>query len=91
MEGDLARRLEAAIHSIAHIQIADNSRPNAPGSGQISYAFLLPLIDRVGYRGWVGCEYRSLATAEAGSAEWSLSDRGGMGDVSRCRRPSAEL
>jgi hydroxypyruvate isomerase len=66
MEGDLARRLEAAMPSIAHIQIADNPGRHEPGSGEINYAFLLPLIDRLGYSGWVGCEYRPRAATEAG-------------------------
>ncbi len=68
MEGDLARRLEAAMPEIAHIQIADNPGRHEPGSGEINYAFLLPLIDRLGYEGWVGCEYRPLTTTEAGLA-----------------------
>jgi hydroxypyruvate isomerase len=78
MEGDLARRLEAAMPQIAHIQIADNPGRHEPGAGEINYAFLLPLIDRLGYRGWVGCEYRPLTTTEAGLA-WMAPyrDRGG--------------
>jgi hydroxypyruvate isomerase len=66
MEGDLASRLEAAMPLIAHIQIADNPGRHEPGTGEINYAFLLPLIDRLGYDGWVGCEYRPLTTSEAG-------------------------
>jgi hydroxypyruvate isomerase len=66
MEGDLARRLERAMPRIAHIQIADNPGRHEPGTGEISYGFLLGLIDRLGYDGWVGCEYRPSTTAEAG-------------------------
>jgi hydroxypyruvate isomerase len=68
MEGDLACRLEAAMPLIGHIQIADNPGRHEPGSGEINYAFLLPMIDRLGYDGWVGCEYHPLSTAEAGLA-----------------------
>ena len=68
MEGDLARRLEAAMAAIAHIQIADNPGRHEPGSGEINYPFLLGLIDRLGYAGWVGCEYHPLTTTEAGLA-----------------------
>jgi hydroxypyruvate isomerase len=68
MEGDLARRLEAAMAAIAHIQIADNPGRHEPGSGEINYPFLLALIDRLGYAGWVGCEYHPLTTTEAGLA-----------------------
>ena len=66
MEGDLARRLEAAAPRIAHIQIADNPGRREPGTGEINYGFLLPFIDRLGYAGWVGCEYRPTTTVEAG-------------------------
>ncbi len=74
MEGDLARRLEAAMPRIAHIQIADNPGRREPGTGEINYAFLLPLIDRLGYRGWVGCEYRPTTTVEAGLG-WMAFDQ----------------
>jgi len=91
MEGDLARRLEAAMPSIAHIQIADNPGRHEPGSGEINYAFLLPLIDRLGYGGWVGCEYRPMTTAEAGLA-WMTPyrDRGGKGEASEFRESKAK-
>jgi len=80
MEGDLAQRLEAAMPLIGHIQIADNPGRHEPGSGEINYAFLLPMIDRLGYDGWVGCEYRPLTTAEGGLA-WMAPyrDRGPSG------------
>jgi hydroxypyruvate isomerase len=75
MEGDLARRLEAALSRIGHIQIADNPGRHEPGTGEIAYAFVLPLLDRIGYDGWVGCEYRPLTTTEAGlgwmKADWA--------------------
>ncbi len=75
MQGDLARRLEAAMPRIAHIQIADNPGRHEPGTGEINFAFLLPLIDRLGYRGWVGCEYRPATTVEAGLG-WMEAYRG---------------
>ncbi len=68
MEGDLARRLEAAMPRTAHIQIADNPGRREPGAGEINYGFLLPLIDRLGYDGWIGCEYKPTTTVEAGLA-----------------------
>ena len=64
--GDLARTLEANIHRIGHIQIADNPGRHEPGSGEINYPFLFDLLDRLGYNGWVGCEYRPLTTTETG-------------------------
>jgi hydroxypyruvate isomerase len=66
MAGDLARTLAANIQRIGHIQIADNPGRHEPGTGEINYPFLFDLLDRVGYDGWVGCEYRPLTTTEAG-------------------------
>ena len=45
------------LHSIKHIQIADNPFRHEPGTGEINYNFLLPYLDEIGYEGWVGCEY----------------------------------
>lgn len=66
IQGDLARTLEAHIGRIGHVQIADNPGRHEPGSGEINYPFLFGLLDRLGYAGWVGCEYKPLTTTEAG-------------------------
>lgn len=66
MAGDLARTLEANIGHIGHIQIADNPGRNEPGTGEINYPFLFNLLNRLGYEGWVGCEYKPLGLTEAG-------------------------
>lgn len=66
IQGDLARCIEANIERIGHLQIADNPGRHEPGSGEINYPFLFALLDRLGYAGWVGCEYKPLTTTEAG-------------------------
>ncbi|PKO86404.1 MAG: hydroxypyruvate isomerase [Betaproteobacteria bacterium HGW-Betaproteobacteria-12] len=66
IQGDLARTLQANIERIAHIQIADNPGRHEPGSGEIHYPYLFELLDRLGYAGWVGCEYKPLTSTEAG-------------------------
>jgi hydroxypyruvate isomerase len=58
MEGDLARTLQEYLPQIAHIQVADNPGRHEPGSGEINFSFLLQYLDRIGYAGWVGCEYK---------------------------------
>lgn len=68
IQGDLARTLEANIERIGHVQIADNPGRHEPGSGEINYPYLFALLDRLGYTGWVGCEYKPLASTEAGLA-----------------------
>jgi hydroxypyruvate isomerase len=66
MEGDLAPTLERRHARIGHVQIADTPGRHEPGTGEINYRFLLRHLDRLGWRGWVGCEYRPLTTTEAG-------------------------
>ena len=66
IQGDLARSIEENIAQIGHVQIADNPGRHEPGTGEINYPFLLSLLDRLGYAGWVGCEYKPLTTTEAG-------------------------
>jgi len=66
MEGDLARTIEKNLGRIAHIQLADNPGRNEPGTGEINYPFLYEHLDRIGYAGWVGAEYKPKAGTEAG-------------------------
>ncbi|HEV7800845.1 MAG TPA: hydroxypyruvate isomerase [Burkholderiales bacterium] len=66
MEGDLARTIEANLALIPHMQLADNPGRNEPGTGEINYSFLFDFIDRIGYRGWIGCEYKPKTTTEEG-------------------------
>jgi hydroxypyruvate isomerase len=57
MEGNLAATIERLLARIGHVQIADAPGRDEPGSGEINFAFLLAHIDRLGYAGWIGCEY----------------------------------
>jgi hydroxypyruvate isomerase len=61
MEGDLARTIEANLDAIPHIQLADNPGRHEPGTGEINFPFLFAHLDRLGYAGWVGCEYKPKA------------------------------
>jgi hydroxypyruvate isomerase len=66
MEGELAATMEKHLPRIGHIQLADNPGRNEPGTGEINYPFLFAHLDRIGYAGWIGCEYKPAATTEAG-------------------------
>ncbi len=66
MEGDLARTMENNLAAIEHVQLADNPGRHEPGTGEINYRFLFEHLDRIGYQGWVGCEYKPATTTEAG-------------------------
>jgi hydroxypyruvate isomerase len=66
MEGDLARTIETHLGRIAHFQLADSPGRHEPGTGKINYPYLFELLDRLGYAGWIGCEYKPQAGTEAG-------------------------
>ena len=58
MEGELAGTIKKNLPRIAHMQLADNPARNEPGTGEINYKFLFDYIDKLGYDGWIGCEYK---------------------------------
>ena len=42
---------------IGHVQIAGVPERHEPDVGEVNYPYLFELMDRLGYTGWVGCEY----------------------------------
>ena len=74
-EGDLAKTIAAAFDRIGHIQIANPPDRDEPDDGEINYPYIFRLLDRLGYDGWIGCEYRPRGgTAEglAWAAEYGI-------------------
>ncbi len=65
-EGDICKRMEAYLPLIGHIQIAAVPSRAEPDEGEISYSHVLAEMDRLDYKGWVGCEYKPRAGTEAG-------------------------
>ena len=65
-QGDLVEAFKRLFERIGHVQIADNPGRNEPGTGEIAYGFVLAELDRLGYAGWVGCEYRPKTTTTEG-------------------------
>jgi hydroxypyruvate isomerase len=68
MEGNLAPTIERRLPRIRHMQLADNPGRHEPGTGEINYPFLFDFIDRLGYTGWIGCEYKPAGTTTQGLA-----------------------
>jgi hydroxypyruvate isomerase len=66
MEGDLAAHVRRLAGRYAHVQIAGVPERHEPDRGEVNYDYLLPLLDEVGYDGWVGCEYRPAGDTRAG-------------------------
>ena len=68
MEGELTNTIQKYLPRIAHIQLADNPGRNEPDTGEINYRYLFAHLDRIGYKGWIGCEYKPATTTEIGLA-----------------------
>ena len=66
MEGELAATIAQHLPRIGHMQLADNPGRHEPGTGEINFTFLFEHLDRLGYSGWIGCEYKPTTTTAAG-------------------------
>jgi hydroxypyruvate isomerase len=66
MEGDLANTLTRLLPRIGHIQIADVPGRHEPGTGDIDFPSLFRHLDRLGYTGWIGCEYSPKTSTREG-------------------------
>jgi hydroxypyruvate isomerase len=67
VEGDVATKLRRDFAGIGHIQIAgvpDRHEPDL--HNEVNYPYLFNLIDKLGYSGWVGCEYRPRGNTSEG-------------------------
>ena len=65
-EGDLVRRAEKLLPLIGHVQIAGNPDRNEPDVGEANHLYVLDALDRLGWDGDVGLEYRPKTTTAAG-------------------------
>ncbi len=68
VEGDLAEKFRRWQPHIGHVQIAGVPGRHEPDTGEVNYLYLFDLLDRLGYDGWVGCEYRPADGTRAGLA-----------------------
>lgn len=66
MEGELAGTLARYLPRIAHVQVADNPGRHEPGTGEIRFEFLFAELERLGYDGWIGCEYTPAGRTDIG-------------------------
>ena len=66
LHGDVTMALRAMVGLIGHVQIASVPSRNEPDGEELNWPFLFEELDRVGYAGFVGCEYRPRGRTEAG-------------------------
>lgn len=64
--GDLIHRLEKFLPVIGHLQCAAVPTRHEPDEGEINYPAVFEAVDRLGYQGWIGAEYRPRARTEEG-------------------------
>jgi hydroxypyruvate isomerase len=57
-EGDVSAKLRKYLRRVGHVQIAGVPDRHEPDHGELDYSYVLDLIDELGYRGWIGCEYQ---------------------------------
>ncbi|MCC6777552.1 MAG: TIM barrel protein [Hyphomicrobiales bacterium] len=66
MGGDLIARFEKVFPVVGHVQIAAVPSRAEPDEGEINYPAIFDAVDRAGFKGWIGCEYRPRARTEDG-------------------------
>jgi hydroxypyruvate isomerase len=66
MHGDVAKALEALMPITGHVQIASVPSRHEPDGEELNFPFLFQTLDRLGYAGYVGCEYVPRGETRAG-------------------------
>jgi hydroxypyruvate isomerase len=66
LHGDVTMRMRTMLPTIGHIQVASVPTRNEPMSEELNDTFVFSELDRLGYAGFVGCEYRPKAGTAAG-------------------------
>lgn len=66
IHGDVTMRLRRVIDHLGHVQIASVPSRNEPDGEELNYPFLFEELDRLGYSGHMGCEYRPRGRTEDG-------------------------
>jgi hydroxypyruvate isomerase len=58
IHGDVTMRLRKYMDITGHVQIASVPSRNEPDDEELNYRFLFAELERLGYAGFIGCEYR---------------------------------
>ena len=66
IRGDVTKYLKSIYSYIGHIQIAGIPDRNEPNISEIDYKFIFKIIDGLGYKGWIGCEYNPIEDTVSG-------------------------
>ncbi|MBV8183532.1 MAG: TIM barrel protein [Hyphomicrobiales bacterium] len=66
MEGDILARIGENLARIGHIQISGVPGRSEPDFGELNHREVLAGIDRLGWAGFIGCEYKPRTTTAEG-------------------------
>lgn len=66
IHGDVTMRLRDLMPMVGHVQTASVPDRHEPGTGEMDDFFLFSELDRLGYAGFVGCEYIPAGDTVAG-------------------------
>jgi 2-dehydrotetronate isomerase len=66
MQGDVIMAIREFGHLARHYQIANPPDRGEPDEGEINYRSVFAEIDRSGFQGWIGCEYKPRGATVAG-------------------------
>ena len=66
VDGNLSYLIEKYQGRYAHVQTASLPDRHEPNQGEINYDYIFDLLDKVGYKGYVGCEYNPADDTVAG-------------------------
>ncbi|CAI1535145.1 Hydroxypyruvate isomerase [Serratia quinivorans] len=66
VDGNISGLMAALAGRYAHIQIASVPERHEPDDGELNYPWLFAQLDRLGYTGWIGCEYKPRGNTRAG-------------------------
>ena len=83
VSGDLLTRFEKHLPLIGHVQIAAVPSRAEPDEGEVNYPAVFEALDRLGYAGWVGCEYKPRGRTEDGLGGQAFG-LGVMGVLAAC-------
>ncbi len=74
MHGDATMALRRLMPIVGHVQIASVPSRNEPDGEELNFPYLFAELDRLGYAGFVGCEYRPRASTLEG-LHWFVAAR----------------
>lgn len=70
VEGDLEQLVTENIEQLGHVQISAVHDRGEPDSGEIYYPYVLNVLERAGYAGYIGAEYKPRGDSVEEGLSW---------------------